>query len=78
MRNRHVDYRTAAIKCPFFHGHVPTEISCEGILPDTTIKQIFPSKSARDRHEDIFCIDCYKNCEVYLAIIEKYEEGNQS
>lgn len=74
MRNRHVDFRTANIKCPFFHGHIPTEISCEGILPDTTVKQIFPSRSARDRHEDIFCICNHEKCEVYRAIMEKYEE----
>ena len=74
MRNRHNDIRSDKIKCPFFHGHIPTEISCEGILPDTSIKQIFPSRSARDRHEDIFCICHFKKCEVYRAIIEKYEE----
>lgn len=74
MRNRHNDIRSGNIKCPFFHGHIPTEISCEGILPETTIKQIFPSRSARDRHEDIFCIKHFKCCEVYRAIMEKYEE----
>ena len=74
MRNRQCDFRSAHVRCPFFRGHTPTEIGCEGITDETLLKLIFPSRSARDRHEDIFCICRFENCELYRAINEKYED----
>lgn len=74
MHNCKYDHRSALVNCPFFRGHTPTEIGCEGISNETSIRLIFPSKSARDRHEEIFCIEHFKNCELYRAIMEQYEE----
>lgn len=74
MRNRHVDFRSASVKCPFFRGHTPTEIGCEGITDESVLKLIFPTRSARDRHEDIFCICRYDYCELYRAINTKYDD----
>lgn len=74
MRNCRYDHQSALVNCPFFRGHTTTDIGCEGLSDETSIRLIFPSKSARDRHEEIFCIKHYKNCELYRAIMEKYEE----
>lgn len=74
MRNRQCDHRSAQIRCPFFRGHTPTEVGCEGITEDTLLKLIFPCRAARDRHEDIFCMVHFEKCELYRAINEQYEE----
>lgn len=74
MRNRQCDFRSAAVKCPFFRGHTPTEVGCEGITDDTLLKLIFANRTARDRHEDIFCMAAYEKCELFRAINEQYEE----
>lgn len=74
MRNRQWDFRSVSIKCPFFRGHTPTEIGCEGITETTLLKLIFPNRAERDKHEDIFCMCRFENCELYRAINEKYEE----
>lgn len=74
MHNGKYDNHYSLVTCPFFRGHTQTEIGCEGIGLDSAIKLIFPSKSARDRHEEIFCIARHQNCELYRAILEKYEE----
>lgn len=74
MRNWQCDHRSAQIRCPFFRGHTPTEIGCEGITDDTLLKLIFPCRTARDRQEDIFCMQHFEKCELYEAINKKYEE----
>jgi len=65
---------TAEVLCPFFRAHSPLEIGCEGITDSTVIKLIFSGKKERDLHESIFCAMHYRNCELYRAIMEKYEE----
>lgn len=66
--------RTAEVKCPFFRGHTYTDIGCEGITSNTTIKLSFTSVSGLRAHEKIFCCDHFRNCELYAAIIKQYEE----
>lgn len=74
MRNRQCDHRSARVLCPFFRGHTPTAIGCEGITDETLLKLIFPCRDARDRHEDIFCMEHFEKCELYRAIEEQYKE----
>lgn len=74
MRNCRYDHQISRIRCPFFRGHTSRDIGCEGLSEETSIRLIFPGKSARDRHEEIFCINRFENCELYRAILEKYEE----
>jgi hypothetical protein len=74
MRNRQCDFRSARITCPFFRGHTPTEIGCEGITDETLLKLIFPDRAVRDTHEDIFCMKHFEKCELYEAINKKYDD----
>lgn len=66
---------TEYIKCPFFRGHEPLVIGCEGITDDSAIRLIFQDKAGRDMQEDIFCKNRFCFCEIYQAIYKKYEEG---
>ena len=68
------DHQSSLVTCPFFRGHTVTDIGCEGITDETTIRLLFKNKQSRNRHEEIFCADKYTNCELYRAIMEKYEE----
>lgn len=66
---------TAEIRCPFFKKHEPKAISCEGITEDCVLRLVFTSQEGRERQESIFCSSAYEKCEIYRAIMEKYEEG---
>lgn len=66
--------RIAEVKCPFFRGHTHLEIGCEGITAQTNLRLLFTDKSTLLRHEEIFCCEHYKKCELYEAIIKQYEE----
>lgn len=66
--------RTAEVRCPFFRGHTYTEVGCEGITPDCTIKLCFPNPALLRAHEKIFCCASFANCELYAAIIKQYQE----
>ena len=70
------NHRLEYFRCPFFLGHAPIEIACEGITPDCRIRLLFTKKEARERHEEIFCCDRYHYCELYQAIYKQYEEDD--
>ena len=76
MRNRICDHRTCHIVCPYFRGHTPTEIGCEGITPTSQLKLIFVNRKAKEQHEDIFCMSLpnHSKCEIFRAVHEQYEE----
>ena len=64
----------ANIRCPFFRGHTPLEIGCEGITQDTVIRLVFHSKIDLQLHEQIFCCEHFKNCELFDAIHKQYND----
>lgn len=65
--------------CPFFNGkdteHAGKKVFCESPVPGSTITLYFRKKKDFDMQYNIFCCDHYKNCEVYRAVVESYEEG---
>ena len=73
MRNRCEDSRSAAVKCPFFRGHSPREIGCEGFEELSDIRMIFASQIVRDYYEYRFCAGKYHTCPLYPLIFHKYE-----
>lgn len=65
----------ADVRCPFYrHDDGSRIITCDGVIPDSDTKSRFPTRAARQNHMKLFCCDGYKTCEVYLAVMQRYEE----
>ena len=64
-------------QCPFWREIRQTSqrIGCEGLTDHCQIILAFDSPYKRDQHEEIFCCEHYRRCEIYRAVIEaKYAE----
>lgn len=64
-------------QCPFF---IKTEvagsarrISCESPVPGSTIFLYFRSHEDYHAQHRIFCCEHYRKCEIYRAVMEKYD-----
>ena len=61
------------VKCPFFRGDSATTVKCEGPFDGSKVILVL-SEGAR-KHEEIFCAEHYRKCEIYRMVMEaKYEE----
>ena len=69
------DYRD--IICPFYRHHGGCRIGCEGIIPDTYLQTDFANARELRQQLEIFCSEHFTKCEVYRAIVQKYEEDDQ-
>ena len=64
-------YKQIYVKCPFYHrDDSRSMLTCEGIVEDSTLKWIFKYKKDLKKQMNIFCCDCYKNCEVYRMLMD--------
>lgn len=74
-------YRQVYVKCPFYlYDDGARRICCEGIAPETTVATMFHHRSQMQQHMRIFCENAYACCELYRAVMTKYdddEEGDQ-
>lgn len=74
-------YRQVYVKCPFYlYDDSARRICCEGIAPETTVATMFHHRSQMQQHMRIFCENAYACCELYRAVMTKYdddEEGDQ-
>lgn len=64
------------IRCPFYRGEDARKhkIICEGLGDARSMAWNFRSERQRIRQLEIFCQDCYANCEMYRMIREsKYD-----
>ena len=71
-------YRDGKIRCPFFRKEDGRrhKIICEGPGDAVSLSWNFATKDERQRirQMEVFCQDCYRNCEVYQMLNEsKYE-----
>lgn len=71
---------SADMQCPFYRDHRQTHITCEGLIPGTTITTNF-----RGRRDDwllqlrVYCADIKgcQRCEVHMALYNyKYNDKN--
>lgn len=69
--------RTGGILCPFFKAHSSRNLICEGVIPDTTCVTCFRSGDKLLKHEQIFCENLYKNCEIYRSIMREKYDGEE-
>ena len=67
-------YKDVDIICPFYKEHIKCQISCEGITDDSLIKLWFNSPKAKAFHQEVYCENRYKYCEIYRMLEKKYEE----
>lgn len=63
-------------QCPFykFDDFKKRRISCEGIVDNSTLALYFYRKKDYDTQLNVFCCEHYKKCEIYMMLMQKYEE----
>lgn len=68
--------RTGDVRCPFYKAHQDLSITCESLIPHAVCTRTsFKNKPDFDFHLLNYCCDeDFKWCEVYQAILAKYEE----
>ena len=63
------------VKCPFFKRWTSTSVTCEGLaLGSRCSTQSFPDIQRADRFIRENCLKCNPECEIYKALILKYEK----
>lgn len=68
-------YDQVHVGCPFYrHDDGRQVITCEGLAPDCDSKLRFYTRDGRKRHMALFCCKNYICCELYRALMAKYEE----
>ena len=68
-------YWQACVKCPFYkYDDGKRRITCEGIIEDSSLAQIYHKKTDFEQQLSVFCCEHYRKCEVYGLLIGKYEE----
>ena len=72
-------WREGKIRCPFFRGESSEshQIFCEGLGDSYSVSWNFRKRRERQRirQMEVFCQDCYTNCEMYRMIREsKYDD----
>lgn len=70
--------RQLEIQCPFFTGQEETfagkKILCESPVPGSNLNLYFRKKEDYQTQLRVFCCQHYEKCEIYRAVMEKYEE----
>lgn len=68
-------YIQSGIQCPYYSSDDGcSKISCEGIIPGSSIKSVFRRKADYAMQITQFCSGRYWNCEICQALDRKYEE----
>lgn len=66
------------VKCPFYiKDNGQNAITCEGLVPGSRLRSWFWHKKDYKIQIEVFCCGRYQNCEIYDALIKKYEEGEE-
>lgn len=68
-------YAQVHVGCPFYrHDDGGKVITCEALVPECDNKLRFHSRGAQRQHMALFCCKNYICCELYRALMAKYEE----
>lgn len=63
------------VKCPFYRrDDGKANIVCEGCGESRSVVLLYRYKSELLKQLQLFCCEHYQKCEIYRAIMEKYEE----
>lgn len=71
-----MSYFSADAKCPFYqHDNIKeSTITCESVLPGSTIRHHFGGKAALTRAIKRYCAGSYEKCPWYKLVSFKYGE----
>lgn len=68
-------FKQSDVLCPFYkHDDGKRKIICEGITERSSVALVFCDKADYEKQIELFCCKHYKNCEIYRALIAKYED----
>ena len=69
-------YNAADVKCPFYRRDDPktSSLTCEGVLPGSSVKSHFGGKKELQRTIRRFCAGDYKTCPWYKVASLKWIE----
>ena len=69
-------YYSVDVKCPFYMCDDPRActITCEGVLPGSTVKSHFPDKKAIHSQIGKHCAGDYRGCPWYQVVSIQYEQ----
>lgn len=68
-------YLQVRVGCPFYqHDDGKRIVTCEGLVPDADTKLRFRSRRKREEHMERYCCGSYICCELYRALMGKYDE----
>ncbi len=68
-----MDYADHRAKCPYFRKEERIVICCEGIEPETVLRQVFPNKDDLRAFRKRNC-DCYPNdCPIARELDKKWD-----
>lgn len=72
-----MSYYSSVVKCPYYqHDNIKeSTITCESILPGSTIKHHFPGKQALGAAIRERCAGDYESCPWYKLVCVKWGEG---
>lgn len=72
-------YLDAQIECPFYayNSNNPDKIVCEGTKGADKVALQFKEREAKNKYIIANCVNQYKKCPIYRAVMEKYEEGGR-
>lgn len=63
------------VGCPFYkHDDSARVITCEGLIPDTDVKNRFENSAKRKAYMRGYCCKDYICCELYRALMGNYDE----
>lgn len=68
-------YADANAKCPFYRREdlETSSLTCEGVLPGSTMRSHFGTKANLRRQEKKYCVDDYESCPWYRIVNFKWE-----
>lgn len=68
-------YKQVNVQCPFYKfDDGKRRITCEGLVEDSSVALIYRKKRDFTAQVDVFCCKHYERCEIYQALMKKYEE----
>lgn len=71
-------YIQAYVRCPFYRSDNGADrIICEGLVPGSQLQSYFKRNRDYRLQTEIFCCRHYDHCEIYAALLKKYEEEDE-
>lgn len=67
-------YESAQVRCPFYRYDDKRRVACEGTEPESNLYLQFDRKEEKEKKMSEHCKDDFEACEIYKAILAKYQE----